>query len=141
MRAELALRLFCLVSLVAGPMFLASTATRAQVRGVYPVGMNATNSGVTPEAGITYSNLFVFFSRDEEKGLHGEILATGQNSIMMDMNSFVWVSKKEMGLLGGAIFSASATLPIANNSLTSDVHGALSGGGGFAGLRIPIINR
>src|SRR5437899_10881386 len=51
---------------------------------------------------------------------------------MMDMNSFVWVSKKEMGLLGGAIFSASATLPIANNSLTSDVHGALSGGGGFA---------
>src|ERR1700704_2603098 len=132
MRAELALRLFCLVSLVAGPIFLGSTATRAQVRGVYPVGMNATNSGVTPEAGITYSNLFVFFSRDEEKGPHGEILATGQNSIMMDMNSFVWVSKKEMGLLGGAIFSASATLPIANNSLTSDVHGALSGGGGLA---------
>jgi hypothetical protein len=73
-----------------------------------------------------------FFSRDEEKGPHGEILATGQNSIMIDMNSFVWVSKKEMGLLGGAIFSASATLPVANNSLTSDVHGALSGGGGFA---------
>jgi hypothetical protein len=94
--------------------------------------MSATNSGVTPEAGITYSNLFIFFSRDEEKGSHGEILATGQNSIMMDMNSFVWVSKKEMARLGGAVFSASATLPIANNSLTSDVNGALSGGGGFA---------
>jgi hypothetical protein len=94
--------------------------------------MNATNSGVTPEAGITYSNLFVLFSRDEEKGSRGEILATGQNSIMMDMNSFVWVSKKEMGLMGGAVLSASATLPIATNSLTSDVHGALSGGGGFA---------
>ena len=51
---------------------------------------------------------------------------------MMDMNSFVWVSKKEMARLGGAVFSASATLPIANNSLTSDVNGALSGGGGFA---------
>jgi hypothetical protein len=87
---------------------------------------------VTPEAGITYSNLFVFFSRDEEKGPHGEILATGQNSIMMDMNSFVWVSKREIGLLGGAVFSVSATLPIANNSLTSDVKGALNGGGGFA---------
>jgi hypothetical protein len=37
-----------------------------------------------------------------------------------------------MSLLGGAVFSASATLPIANNSLTSDVNGALSGGGGFA---------
>jgi hypothetical protein len=94
--------------------------------------MSATNSGVTPEAGITYSNLFIFFSRDEEKGSHGEILATGQNSIMMDMNSFVWVSKKEMARLSGAVFSASATLPIANNSLTSDVNGALSGGGGFA---------
>jgi hypothetical protein len=96
------------------------------------VGMSATNSGVTPEAGFSYSNLFVFFSRDEEKGPHGEVLATGQNSIMMDMNSFVWVSKKEIRFLGGAVLSASATLPIANNSLTSDANGALSGGGGFA---------
>ena len=96
------------------------------------MGMNATNSGGTPEAGITYSNLFVFFSRDEEKGSNGEKLATGQNSIMMDMNTFVWVSKKEVGFLGGAAFSASATLPIANNSLTSDIRGVISGGGGFA---------
>src|SRR5438034_7818861 len=132
MRADLACRVFAVFALVAVPNFVVLTPVQAQVRGVYPVGMNATNSGVTPEAGITYSNLFVLFSRDEEKGPHGEILATGQNSIMMDMNSFVWVSKKEMGLLGGAIFSASATLPIANNSLTSDVHGALSGGAGFA---------
>jgi hypothetical protein len=132
MRADLAFRVFAVFALVAVPNFVVLTPVQAQVRGVYPVGMNATNSGMTPEAGITYSNLFVFFSRDEEKGPHGEILATGQNSIMMDMNSFVWVSKKEMGLLGGAVFSASATLPIANNSLTSDVHGALSGGGGFA---------
>ena len=132
MRAELALRLFCLVSLVAGPMFLASTATRAQVRGVYPVGMNATNSGVTPEAGITYSNLFVFFSRDEKRDSGGNVVATGQNSIMMDLNSFVWVSKGTIGLLGGAVFSASATLPAANNSLTSDLVGPLGGGAGFA---------
>jgi hypothetical protein len=48
----------------------------------------------------------------------------------MDLNSFVWVSKKE--LLGGAKFSMSATLPVANNSLTSDVTGPVSGGGGFA---------
>lgn len=132
MRAELALRLFCLVSVVAGPMFLASITTRAQVRGVYPVGMNATNSGVTPEAGITYSNLFVFFSRDEKRDSEGNVVATGQNSIMMDLNSFVWVSKGTIGLLGGAVFSASATLPAANNSLTSDLVGPVSGGGGFA---------
>jgi hypothetical protein len=132
MRADLAFRFFAVVALVAVAALVVLIPVQAQVRGVYPVGMNATNSGLTPEAGITYSNLFVFFSRDEEKGPHGEVLATGQNSIMMDMNSFVWVSKKEMGLLGGAVLSASATLPIANNSLTSDVHGALSGGGGFA---------
>jgi hypothetical protein len=94
--------------------------------------MNATNSGVTPEAGITYSNLFIFFSRDENKDAEGNVIATGQNSIMMDLNSFVWVSKKELTLLGGAVFSASATLPVANNSLTSDINGALSAGGGFA---------
>ena len=132
MRAHFAWRLFALVVLVAVANSVVLAPVQAQVRGVYPVGMTATNSGVTPEAGITYSNLFIFFSRDEEKGSHGEILATGQNSVIMDLNSFVWVSKKEMPLLGGAVFSASATLPIANNSLTSDVNGALSGGGGFA---------
>ena len=132
MRAELLLRLICLVSVVAGLMLLAPTATRGQVRGVYPVGMNATNSGVTPEAGLTYSNLFVFFSRDENRDSEGNVIATGQNSIMMDLNSFVWVSKGTIELLGGAVFSASASLPVANNSLTSDLVGPLSGGGGFA---------
>jgi hypothetical protein len=44
----------------------------------------------------------------------------------------VWVSGKQIETLGGARFSFSATLPIANNSLSSDSEGALSGGGGFA---------
>ena len=35
-------------------------------------------------------------------------------------------------MLGGAKFSVSATLPVANNSLTSDVTGPISGGAGFA---------
>jgi len=132
MRADLAFRASSLVSLVAVLTLVAFTPVQAQIRGVYPVGMNATNSGVTLEAGMSYSNLFVFFSRDEEKDANGNVTATGQNSVIMDLNSFVWVSKKEIGFLGGAVFSASATLPIANNSLTSDIHGALSGGGGFA---------
>ena len=119
------------VALVLAVSALVSPA-HAQVRGVYPSGMSATNSGVTPEPGFTYSNLFLFYSRDQLKGPSGETLATGQNSVMMDMNSFVWVSGKQIGTLGGARFSMSATLPIANNSLTSDVQGALSGGGGFA---------
>jgi hypothetical protein len=132
MRADSAFRVFVVVALIVVANFVIFTSAQAQVRGVYPVGMSATNSGVTPEPDFTYSNVFIFFSRDEEKGPHGEILATGQNSILMDMNSFVWVSKKEISFLGGAVFSAAATLPIANNSLTSDINGALSGGGGFA---------
>jgi hypothetical protein len=103
----------------------------AQVRGVYPLGMNATNSGVTPESGFTYSNVFLFYSRDQVVGPSGEVLGTGQNSVLMDMNSFIWVSKGTIGILGGPAFSLSATLPIANNSLTSNAQGALSGGGGF----------
>jgi hypothetical protein len=94
--------------------------------------MSATNSGVTPENGISYVNQFLFYSRDQAKGPNGEVLATGQNSVMMDMNSLVWVSKGTIGFLGGPLFSMSATIPIANNSLTSDIAGGISGGGGLA---------
>jgi hypothetical protein len=103
-----------------------------QVRGVYPLGMTATNSGITPQSGISYVNQFLFYSRDQAKGPSGEVLATGQNSVMMDMNSLVWVSKRKIELIGGALFSMSATIPIANNSLTSDIAGGISGGGGLA---------
>jgi hypothetical protein len=48
----------------------------------------------------------------------------------MDMNSFVWVSRR--AILGGAHYSAVATLPVAKNQLVSDIHGQLNGGGGFA---------
>jgi hypothetical protein len=104
---------------------------RAQVRGVYPLGMSATNSGVTPESGFTYSNAFLFYSRDQLVGPSGEVLGTGQNSVLMDMNSFIWVSKWKLRIPGEPVFSLSATLPIANNSLTFSAQGALSGGGGF----------
>jgi len=102
----------------------------AQVRGVYPVGMSATNSGVTPAPGFSYSNLLAIYARDQFRGTRGEILATGNQSVVMDLNSVIWVSRKR--ILGGAKFSMSATLPVANNSLTSDVTGPVSGGSGFA---------
>jgi hypothetical protein len=108
------------------------TPVPAQVRGVYPLGMTATNSGVTPEAGFTYTNQFLFYSRGELKDSSGHVTATGQNSVIMDMNSIVWVAKKAIPPLGGAIYSCVATLPIANNSLSSDTEGPISGAGGFA---------
>ncbi|HEY4733685.1 MAG TPA: transporter [Gemmatimonadaceae bacterium] len=116
---------FALVVLTAMP-------SGAQNRGVYPLGMSATNSGVTPASGFTYVNQFLFYGRDQSKGPDGERVATGRNSVLMDMNSFVWVSEGKIGFLGGPVFSASATLPIANNSLSSDAQGSISGGGGFA---------
>ena len=106
--------------------------SQAQVRGVYPLGMSATNSGVTPPAGFTYTNAFLFYSRNDLKGPGGEVVATGQQSVLMDLNSFIWVSKNEIGILGDPVYSFSATLPFANNSLTSDTQGAINGGGGFA---------
>ena len=107
------------------------TALHAQSRGVYPLGMSAVGSGVTPDSGFTYANQLLFYSRDASKADDGSTLpVAGQNTVAMDMNSFVWVSKRT--LLGGAHYSAVATLPVAKNQLVSDIHGTLSGGGGFA---------
>ena len=115
---------FCLALLV-------TTKTRAQNRGVYPLGMSATNSGVTPPPGFTYVNQLLFYSRDHSKDDVGNTRpVTGENYVLMDMNTLAWVSKKKF--FGGANFSAAATLPFARNSLTSDIQGPISGGGGFA---------
>ena len=103
----------------------------AQSRGVYPLGMTAVGSGVTPGPGFTYSNQLLFYARDASKADDGSTLpVSGQNAVIMDMNSFVWVSRKTF--LGGAHYSAVATLPVAKNQLVSDIHGQLSGGSGFA---------
>jgi hypothetical protein len=91
--------------------------------------MNATNAGVTPDSGFTYSNLFIFNARDESKGSNGEVVATGTNAVMIDLNTFVWVSRHT--LLGGARLSATASPLVSNNSLASDAEGYLSAGGGF----------
>jgi hypothetical protein len=106
-----------------------SQISEAQVRGVYPTGMNATNAGVTPDSGFTYSNLFIFNARDLSKGPDGEVVATGSNAVMIDLNTFVWVTRRT--LLGGARFSATASPLVSNNSLASDTKGQLSAGGGF----------
>lgn len=110
-------------------LLIVAAPANAQVRGLYPLGMSATNSGVTPEPGFSYVNQLLIYTRDELKGTSGEVLATGRQSVVMDMNSLVWVSTKRML---GAKFSASITLPVANNDLTSDLAGDISGGAGFA---------
>ena len=108
-----------------------SVKTEAQSRGVYPLGMSAINSGITPQPGFSYSNQLLFYSRDEIKTNAGSTLPVkGNNSVLMDLNSLIWVSTATF--LGGAQYSAIATLPFATNDLTSDIHGNISGGSGFA---------
>jgi hypothetical protein len=103
----------------------------AQSRGVYPLGMSSTNSGITPPSGFTYSNQLLFYYRNESKDQNGATKpVTGSNAVVMDMNSIIWVSTR--AFLGGAHYSAIATLPFAKNDLTSDINGNISGGGGFA---------
>jgi hypothetical protein len=112
-------------------MLVGATVAHAQSRGVYPLGMTAVGSGVTADPGFTYANQLLLYSRDASKADDGSTLpVSGQNAVIMDMNSFVWVSRRT--LLGGARYSAVATLPVAKNQLISDIHGQVSGGGGFA---------
>ena len=106
---------------------------------MYPLGMSAINSGITPEPGFSYSNQLILYSRDEVKDNNGSTVPiTGSNTVLMDLNSLIWVSTKT--ILEGAHYSAIATLPFAKNDLTSDIHGNISGGGGFAdSYYVPVI--
>jgi len=110
----------------------------AQNRGVYPLGMNATNSGSAPAPGLTYLNLFIFYSRDESRGVDGDVVGTISNSVICDLNTFYWATRKP--ILAGARFATSATVALAYNSLTTETNGAVSGGGGYADSYIqPVI--
>ena len=93
--------------------------------------MSATASGITPAAGFTYANQLLYYSRDHARDDAGNTLpVAGENYVLMDMNTFAWVSRRPV--IAGARYSAAATLPFAKNSLTTEVAGRVSGGGGFA---------
>jgi hypothetical protein len=117
--------------LLAALTWLVVTTAHAQNRGVYPLGLSAINSGVSAAPGLTYNNSFLFYSRDEQKGGNGEVLATGQQAVLLDMNTFLWAGSEPIATLGDARLSCAATIPIANNSLSSSAQGAISGGGGL----------
>ena len=111
-------------------LFLAFGHTHAQVRGLYPLGISATNSGVTAPPGFSLSSYLAIYTRSKFKDAHGNITATGRQSVTMDLNTLAWVGKKK--ILGGARFSMTATIPVANNSLTNDLTGPVGGGSGLA---------
>ena len=59
---------------LAACMLLVPAAAHAQSRGVYPLGMTAVGSGVTPDPGFTYANQLLFYSRDKSKADDGSTL-------------------------------------------------------------------
>jgi len=91
--------------------------------------MSAINSGVTADPGFSYSNQLLYYSRSTSRDDDGNEIASGYNGVLMDLNSFSWVSTTE--ILGGR-YSAALTLPVAKNELDSDISGPVSGGSGFA---------
>jgi hypothetical protein len=59
---------------------------------------------------------------------------------LLDMNTLVWASADPIAILGNARFSTAVTIPLANNSLSSNTQGAISGGGGIGDLYLqPLI--
>ena len=62
----------------------------AQNRGVYPLGMSAINAGITPAPGFTYSNQLLYYSRNQAKDDAGNVVARGENGVLMDMNTIAW---------------------------------------------------
>ena len=111
--------------------FVAPPSAEAQRRGQYTPGINSTNSGVLPEPGITYVNVFQLYTFDTLKGPDGEELPVNVDlSVLVDHNIVAWVSKKK---ILGAKFAMMADLPIANNSLSlAQFETAGGGGGGLA---------
>ena len=109
-------------------MFLAAAA-KAQTRGQYAPGINATNSGVLPEPGLTYSNIFLNYTFNEVHGADGERLPFQPAfTILVDLNAFLWVSNKR---LLGANVGALAAVAVTNSSISFANLGNVAGGAGF----------
>jgi hypothetical protein len=100
------------------------------LRGVYSPGFNATNSGVMPDPGLTYSNTFMDYSFDQVNcPVCGNISSKFNASVLIDVNVFMWVSKKK---ILGANYALAAGLPLSNSALSLAGLGTVAGGGGFS---------
>src|SRR5260370_5205389 len=99
------------------------------IRGVYPTGLNASNSGVMPEPGLTYANVFIGYSFDQLRSASGAIVAQNNAADFNDINVFEWVTRKK---ILGANYALAALLPFGSSSISSPTLGAIGGGGGFS---------
>src|SRR5262245_40624205 len=88
-----------LAAIAAAVLVAGAVSSRAQavIRGLYTPGMTATNSGVLPEAGLTYQGLFQLYSFDQNKGPEGETIPVSlSSSVVADQNIFLWVTERKV---------------------------------------------
>ena len=124
-RRELYLPIAIFAAVLAWPVV-----SLAQVRSPYSPGFAATNSGSLPDSGFTYVNFFQRYAFNQVKGPNGERLpVSGNLSITIDHNLFVWTSTKK---ILGARYALLADLPVVDTSLRSEDFGNVAAGSGFA---------
>jgi hypothetical protein len=82
-----------------------------------------------PQPGLTYSDTVMDYSFDEVKcPVCGNIPSNFNAAVFVDVNVFMWVSKKK---ILGANYALVAGLPLSNSALSLAGLGTIAGGGGF----------
>jgi len=98
---------------------------------VYAPGFMATNSGVMPEPGLSYSNTFLDYSFNQVKcPLCGPISSEFNAAAFLDVNLFMWVSKRK--ILGANPAIAAAVPVLSNSALSLAGLGPIVGSGGLS---------
>lgn len=100
-------------------LFALASPLAAQNRGQYLPGTNGLNSGVLPEPGLTYANVFTWWSADTLKGAQGQNIPTsGSTNLYVDQNLFMYTTERTFL---GAHFMSMWDLTFANGSLTAPI--------------------
>jgi hypothetical protein len=112
----------CLILIGARPL-------KAQIRGQYESGLNATNSGTLAPPGLTYANLFQLYSFNQAKDGNGiRHPITGNLSVLFDHNILNWTTKETEH---GMRYAFIADILFSSNSLTIVDLGSLRSGAGI----------
>jgi hypothetical protein len=124
----------CIAGMIGLLMLAGPDTCRAQalapLRGVYTPGFSATNSGVMPAPGLTYSNTFMDYSFNQINCADcGNVSSDFSTAVFLDVNVFMWVTKKK---ILGANYGLVAGLPFSNSALSLTGLRPIAGGGGFA---------
>ncbi len=116
-------------------LFALPRPSAAQNRGQYLPGSTGLNSGIMPSPGLSYTNIFIWFSSDTLKGPTGQTVPVqGSFNLYVDQNLFAYATKKKFL---GARFMSVWDLVFANGSVTSPLFeqaGIKVGGAGLGDM-------